>query len=358
MSKLPLRQPPETLCILRTSALGDVTHVLPLVRTLQTHWPQTRLTWIIGKFEHKLVGDIPGIEFIPVAKRFGLASRRALVQALAGRRFDVLLNLQLAFRATLLATAIKAKIRLGYDRGRAKELHGMVINHRIPAHQGQHVLDCFFSFLETLGLPQRELRWEVPTSAEDRAFAAAHLPDDRPNLIISPCSSHTLRNWHVQGYAAVADYAIRRHGMRVVLTGGPSPMEQAVGAAIEQAMSETPVNLIGKDTLKQLMAMIARADLMITPDSGPAHMASAAGTPVIGLHAASNPARSGPYRSLALCVDRYDDAARKFGGKPAQQLRWGTKLEHEGAMDLITVADVIAKIDAWAADRPARTSQP
>lgn len=351
MTALPLRQPPETLCILRTSALGDVTHVLPLIRTLQTHWPQTRLTWIIGKFEHKLVGDIPDVEFIIVAKRFGLASQRALAKALAGRSFDVLLNLQVAFRSNLLSMAIKAKIRLGYDRGRAKELHGLFINHRIPEISGQHVLDCFFSFLETLGLKQRELRWEVPVTDADQAFAAQHLPSDRPNLIISPCSSHALRNWQVMRYAAVADYASQRYGMRVVLTGGRSADELAMGEAIEKAMSEPCVNLIGKDTIKQLMAMIARADLLITPDSGPAHMGSAAGTPTIGLHAASNPARSGPYRWLDHCVDRYDDAARKYRGKSAAQLKWGTKLEYEGVMDLITVEDVIAKIDAWAAHR-------
>ncbi len=352
MSVLPLRQPPKTLCILRTSALGDVTHVLPLIRTLQTHWLQTRLTWIIGKFEHKLVGDIPGVEFIVVTKSYGLSSRQALAKALAGRSFEVLLNLQVAFRSNLLSTAIKAKIRLGYDRGRAKELHGMFINHRIPEVSGQHVLDCFFSFLETLGLKQRVLRWDVPVTAADQDFAAQHLPDDRPNLIISPCSSHALRNWQVARYAAVADYASKRYGMRVVLTGGRSEGELAMGAAIEKAMSETCINLIGKDTIKQLMAMIARADLLITPDSGPAHMGSAAGTPTIGLHAASNPARSGPYRWLDYCVNRYDDAARKFRGKGATQLKWGTKLEYEGVMDLITVEDVLAKIDIWAAQRP------
>ncbi|HKV64877.1 MAG TPA: ADP-heptose--LPS heptosyltransferase, partial [Rhodanobacteraceae bacterium] len=64
-------QAPESLCLLRTSALGDVTHVVPLVRTLQAAWPQTRLTWIIGKLEHKLVGDIPGVEFVVFDKAAG-----------------------------------------------------------------------------------------------------------------------------------------------------------------------------------------------------------------------------------------------------------------------------------------------
>jgi len=260
----------------------------------------------------------------------------------------VLLNLQVAFRANLLSTLIKADIRLGYDRARSKDLHGLFITHRIPRQSGQHVVDCFFSFLARLGLAERELHWNLPLSEADHTFARTHLPDDRPNLIISPCSSHALRNWSAEGYAAVADYAARTYGMRVVLTGGPSELERHMGSAIETAMQTPVVNLVGKDTIKQLAAMLQRADLVISPDSGPAHMASAAGTPVIGLYAASNVKRSGPYRSVALSVDRYDDAAQRYKGRPADALKWGTKLEYPGVMDLITVPDVTTRIDAWA----------
>jgi heptosyltransferase I len=80
------------------------------------------------------------------------------------------------------------------------------------------------------------------------------------------------------------------------------------------------------------------------------HMANAVGTKVLGLHAASNPARSGPYSDLRYCVDRYDDAARKYLGKPATALRWGTKIEHEGVMDLVTVDDAIAAFERYRAD--------
>jgi len=351
MFHLPFQQPPRSLCILRLSALGDVTHVLPIVRTIQAHWPETRITWIVGKFEHKLVGDLEGVEFITYQKKGGLAGRKQLAEALSGRRFDVLLNMQVAFRASLLSTLIKADIRLGYDHKRSKDLHGLFINKRIPQRDGQHVLECFFSFLETLGLTQQQWRWDIPLPEEALLFAEQNLPDDRANLLISPCSSHVLRNWHAEGYALVADYAAQRFGVRVILTGGPTPLEQEMGAAIEAAMTTSAVNLVGKDTIKRLMAMIARADLVISPDSGPAHMASAANTPVIGLYAASNVKRSGPYRGRALCVDRYDDAARKFKGCGAEQLKWGTKLEYPGVMDLITVDDVIAQVDAWAQEK-------
>ena len=85
----------------------------------------------------------------------------------------------------------------------------------------------------------------------------------------------------------------------------------------------------------------------VTPDSGPMHIANAMGTKVLGLHAASNPNRSGPYSDRRYCVDRYDDAARKYRGKPASELKWGTKIEAEGVMDLITVDDAIAAFERY-----------
>ena len=94
----------------------------------------------------------------------------------------------------------------------------------------------------------------------------------------------------------------------------------------------------------EFLATLERATILISPDSGPAHMASTVGTPVIGLYAATNPARSGPYLSRQWCVDKYDAAARMVYGKPANELPWTTKIERPGVMDLITPEDVIRKL--------------
>jgi len=343
-ASLPLHKPPASICLLRFSALGDITHMLPIVATLKKHWPQTKLTWIVGKFEHKLVGDLPGVEFVIFNKSAGFAGLRQLRRDLGSRRFEVLLHMQTAFRANLAALCVKADLRLGYDRGRAKDLHLLTINRRIPQVTGEHVLDCFFSYLNTLGLTEREYDWQLPIPDDAWAFAKAHV-GPQPTLVISPCSSHALRNWSAQGYAAVADHAVRAHGMKVLICGGPSELEVDMGAAIQEHMTQTAVNLVGKDTLKQLLAVLARADLVISPDSGPAHMATAVNTPVIGLHAPSNPWRSGPYRSRSLCVDQYGQAAMHHRGKATDQLPWGTKLEYPGVMDLIKVEQVIERLD-------------
>lgn len=339
--------PPSSLCILRTSAIGDVTHVVPIVHTLREHWPDTAITWLVGKLEHRLVGDLPGVEFIVFDKAAKGEGFKAVRQKLLGRRFSALLHMQIALRANLLSLLVKAPLRIGYDRARSKDLHGLFVNCRIAARSGDHVLNAMASFLEPLGLQQTTVKWDIPIPEAAEEFAARHLPRGPRTLLISPTSSHRLRNWRPERYAAVADHAAHELGWRVVLCGGPSVFEREFGDEILASMQSRPLDLIGKDTLKQLCALLRRADLVLAPDSGPMHMANAVGTKVLGLHAASNSQRSGPYSDRRWCVDRYDAAARRFRGKPAEQIPWGTKIEHAGVMDLIEVADVIERLEAF-----------
>src|SRR5690606_3021057 len=181
--------------------------------------------------------------------------------------------------------------------------------------------------------------------------AAQWQADGRRVLMISPCSSHLLRNWSAARYAALANHALRQD-WKVVLCGGRSELERRTADAIVAATDGPVLDLVGKDTLKQLPALLARADLLVTPDSGPMHIANAMGTAVLGLHAASNPARSGPYSDRRYCVDRYDEAARRYLGKPATELKWGTKIESDGVMELVTVEDAIAAFERYVADHP------
>ena len=338
-------KPPESLCILRLSALGDVTHVLPVVHTVQQHWPETRITWIIGRFAHKLVGDLPGVEFVVFDKGKNLRAYGEVKKRLAGRRFDVLFCLQVALRANLIIPFVSAKRKIGFDRERSKDGHGLFVNERIPRGSGQHVVDAFFSFLETAGLPEKQLDWSVPIPESGEIFAERHVGSEGRFVIISPCASHPLRNWRAEYYGQAADH-IQKKGLRVILCGGPSEAETAMGRQIEKSMETEPLNLIGKDTLKDFLAVMKRAELLITPDSGPAHMANCVNLPVLGLYAASNSKRSGPYQSIDLCVDAYDRASRKFLGRPASEIKWGRKIEYPGVMDLITPEMVMEKLDA------------
>ena len=333
------------MCLLRLSAIGDTCHALAVLRRLQDAWPTTRFTWVIGRFEQRLMSLLPDVEFISYDKKGGFAEIRRLRGVLAGRRFDMLLHMQIALRASLVSTLVRAPLRLGFDLRRARELQWLFTNARIADRGDEHVLDGLMGFADALGAPGGSPRWDVPLPPGARAYAERLVPDARPTLLISACSSHALRNWRAERYAAAADHAAEIHGMRVILCGGPGPVERAMADAILGHVRTPILDQVGKDTLPELLALMARSTAIVTPDSGPAHMATLVGLPVIGLYAATNPARSGPYLSLAHCVDRYADATRRFLGREPGDLPWTTKIEKPGVMDLITIEDVRGRLD-------------
>ncbi len=343
---LPLAEPPRSLCILRLSAIGDTCHVVPVIRTIQQAWPDTQITWIIGKTESRLMSLIEGVELITVDKRSG-SGIGALRRQLRTRRFDVLLHMQLALRASAIAIGVRAPIKVGFDRARARELQWLFTNERIEPRRREHVLDGFLGFPRALGIRESVLEWNVPLPQSALAYARELIPDSRRTLLISPCSSHPLRNWPADRYAELADHAASAHGMRVILVGGPSELERTTAAAIEGrvAAGTRLVNQVGRDTLPQLLALLSLGTVLVAPDSGPVHMATMVGTPVIGLYAATNPARSGPYLSRQWCVDAYPRAARRFRGRAPESLPWTCKIEEPGVMDLIEVGEVTARLD-------------
>lgn len=351
---LPFKSPPRNLCVLRLSAIGDVCHALAVVRAIQAHWPQTKITWIIGVVEATLLGDISGVEFITFDKKKGWRAIVQLRRTLRGREFDALLNMQVSLRASVVGLCVTSPIRLGYDRARAKDLQWLFNNYHIPVETQQHVLDSLLGFAAALGINDCALHWDIPMPEAARAYAQQMLPGEQPTLVISPCSSARFRNWRnwaAVRYAAVADHAMAQHGMRVVLCGGPTALEQDYGRRITSLMHSAPLNLIGQTQLKQLLAVIARGTVLISPDSGPAHMATAVNTPVIGLYATSNPRRTGPYLSQQWVVNKYPDAVRAEFGKEIDALAWGQRVRRADAMDLIKVDDVTHKLDELMRER-------
>jgi heptosyltransferase I len=342
---LPLTSPPDSLCILRLSAVGDISHALPVVRTIQHTWPHTRLTWIIGKTEYQLVYDIPDIEFIVFDKKAGWRGYLAVRRHLRKRHFDVLLDMQMSLRASMLSLFVHSPIKLGFDRQRAKDLQWLFTNHKIAYQPRQHVIDSFFGFSETLGIQQKLLQWDIPIPDEARSTLQEHLPAGKPYLVISPCSSMAYRNWDALRYAEVANYASAKYGLTIVLSGGPSEIEHEFGRVISTHCQCAVTNLIGKTTLKQLLALLQGAKLVIAPDAGPAHLANAVATPVIGLYATTNPDRARPYSWPQYVVNKYPEAVLAKYGKGVEEMPWGTRVRDHGTMQRIQVDDVTGMLD-------------
>ena len=335
---------------MRLSAIGDTCHALAVIRRLQDNWPDARIAWIIGKTEAALMSCIEDIELIIFDKSRGRHAYGDLRRALAGRRFDVALCMHASLRVNLLCRGLPAKVRLGFDRARARDFQWLFTNARIPPAPRQHALEAMLSFATAIGAAERPLRWDLPLATDAGEYATQYTAGTGSTVVISPCSSQrsrNFRNWSVDKYTAVIRHLQQAHGCHVLITGGSSQLEREYGKALCEAATRGTTNLVGRSTLQQLAALIGAADLVICPDSGPAHIATAVGTPVIGLYATSNPDRTGPYLCGNLTVNRYPEAVRRYLHKDVSDVRWGARVRSPDAMNLIKVADVTDKIDAF-----------
>ncbi|MCC5902021.1 MAG: glycosyltransferase family 9 protein [Halomonas sp.] len=340
---------PNHIAILRLSALGDVCNLVPTVRALQRQWPHARITWIIGKGEYSLLAGLSGVEFVVYDKSTGLAGMRVLWKELADTRFDVLLHMQQAIRASVLSLGLKANVRVGFDKARAKDAQHWFTQRQLAPHPNAHVLESFMDFARLLGVEDDSLEWNlaVPPVAYDEARV---ISGDGPYLVINPCSNVRLRNfrnWSVEGYASVIEHAWVQHGLTSVLTGGGSSLEREVGDQIEALCQPgSVINAIGGTSLKGVLALIDNARAVIAPDTGPVHMGNAMGTPTLGLYATTNPQRAAPYLWRDFAVNAYPDAVSTYLHKSVDDVSWGQRVRHADAMDLIKADEVIAKLDA------------
>lgn len=335
---------PKSLCFLRLSAIGDVCHAVAAVQAVQRHWPETKITWIIGKVEAQLLEGLAGIEFIIFDKKAGYSGMKVIWQQVKHQQFDALIHMQLALRASILTLGIPAKFKVGFNKQRAKEAQWLFTNKRIDDVQSQHVLDSFLSFIEYLGVPKDQPNWHIPIATQEKEWLDALKLSDQRIVAICPAASKDERNWLTDRYAQFADYVIDK-GYQVVLCGSPSEREIQLGNNIRQMMTHRATNLIGKTSLKQLLAILNKADIVIAPDSGPAHMATTQGTPVIGLYAHSNPKRTGPYLSQDSIVSVYEDCILKQFGKPISELPWSTRAKGSDLMKEISLESVIQQFD-------------
>lgn len=339
------KHPANSICILRLSAIGDCCHVVALAQHIQKHSPHTRITWIIGAVEERLLSALlPDVEFIVFNKNHGWRAYQQLRLQMKGRKFDALLNLQANIRANIASLCIPAKKKIGFSRERARELQWLFTNIKAPQSSGIHVAEGFMDFAVALNLPTAKPSWDVSAPEEDLAWAKQFV-DKRPLLIICPAASIPAKNWTADGYAAVAQHAHDK-GMKVILVGSPAPIEVELAAATKSLAPCIDENLVGKTSLTQLLALIQKAKLVLAPDTGPAHMATLVGTPVIGLYATHNPQRTGPYNDLANVVSVYKEALFEETGKAPEEVGWRTRIKDQEPMKKMSISSVLAKFSS------------
>lgn len=326
----------DRVAVVMMSTVGNAVHTLPVVNSLKAHRPDARVTWIMQPGSAALVRGHPAVdEVVVIDRKQGVRGFAALRRALAGRRFDVALNLQAYFKAGVAARLTGAPVRVGYDRARARDLTWMFSTHRLPARPRGHVQDEFLEFLDFLGVPVR-LEWGLEPTAEEAARYAPLLPGvSGPTVALVVGTTKPEKEWPAERYAALADRVAAELGGRTVLVGGRSPREEAAAAAIRAAALHAPLDLREWD-LRRLAYLLTRADVLVSPDTGPLHMGVALRTPTVSLMGHTNPRRYGPYRRYHdLLVDAFGDPGEDYPADAPNRA---------GRMGRITVDQVMEKV--------------
>ena len=342
MAERPWQEaPPREIAIVMLSALGDAVHVLPVVNALKRKWPESRITWVIQPVPYELVANHESVDdFIIFHRRRGrhaAASYRELRRQFKGRRFDLLINLQVYLKAGLITALAPADIKLGFDRKRARDMNWLFTNHRIPARPTQHVQDQYFEFLEYLGIDPEPVEWRIRLTPEERAQQSAFFEPLGRTCAIVVGTSKPAKNWAPERYARVIEALETDFGMRTIIVGGPSGFERDLAAQIMRSARVKPINALGND-IRRLVYLLDGASLVISPDTGPLHIARALAKPVIGLYGYTNPKRYGPYRKYGdLLVDGY-------ATEPGEAYPASMQYRADG-MERVTVAAVVEKVE-------------
>jgi heptosyltransferase I len=325
---------PDRVAIVMLSAVGDVVHVLPLVRSLRAANPKVRITWVIQPGPMELVKGHPDVdEFIVFDRKRGWRAFRDLYRATRGREFDLVLALQVYLKAGLIAAALRAPRKLGFDRERARDLNWLFTTERIPPRPQRHFQDQYLEFLEYLGAPV-VLEWGLGPTPEERARYAALLPaSDAPTVALVMGTSKPEKEWPAERYGELADRLHRELGARAVLVGGRSARELAAAETVRRLTRHPPVDLLEWD-LRRLVYLIDRADVLVSPDTGPLHVGVALGTPTVALMGYTNPKKYGPYRRFSeLVVDAFGEEGEEYsadaGHRPGRMGRIGVDAAFE-----------------------------
>ena len=327
----------DRVAVVMMSTVGNAVHTLPIINSIKMHRPDARITWIMQPGSAALVRGHSAVdEVVVLDRRRGLAGFRALRSALAGRRFDVALNLQPYLKAGVAAALTGAPVRVGYDRARARDLTWLFSTHRLAPRPRGHVQDEFLQFLDFLGVPVR-LEWGLEPTEEEAARYAPLLPDaSGATVAMVVGTTKPEKEWPAERYAALADRIATELGGRTVLVGGRSHREEAAAAAIRAAASHPPLDLREWD-LRRLAYLLTRVDVLVSPDTGPLHMGVALHTPTVALMGHTNPRRYGPYRKYhELLVDAFGDPGEDYPVDAPNRA---------GRMGRITVEQVMEKVE-------------
>lgn len=306
------------LLLVKPSSLGDVIHALPTAAALRRRFPAAHLAWLVEEESADVVRGSPAVDEVVVSGRRrwlqalrsgrGIAGAcgefRRLTRALRAARYDLVVDLQGLVKSAIFVASTGAGVRIGLST--ADVASRWISTHVVETSPRWHAVDRYLRAARALGAPDgpRDFPIAVPPEAEaeaERILAetaggaagkAAGL-GGLPLAVLHPAARWPTKEWTPDAFAAVGDRLADAVGAAVVITGGGTDI--GTGEAVRARMRRPAANLAGRTPLKVLAAILHRAAVMVTVDSGPMHLAAALGTPLVALFGPTAPSRTGPY---------------------------------------------------------------
>lgn len=300
------------ILIVKTSAIGDVTHTLPALLALRRHFPDSHITWLVEEAAADIIIGHPAVDRILVSRRKSWVKAlkgphkiwvfreiRQFVKELRDTEYDLILDFQNLLKSSVLIWLARSERKVGFGRGMEhSEMSHLFLNERVPAvDMNIHAVDRELLLLDALGIPGKNVGYDLPVDAESSRQAkdlleSCGIDDNAEFVAINPVATWETKLWPEERFAELAN-ALHARGTAVVFTGSLTDAP-AVNAIIGK-MKKPGVNLCGRTNLKILAALFKRADLVISTDTGPMHIAAAVGATVVALFGPTSCRRTGPY---------------------------------------------------------------
>ena len=298
---------PRRILLVKPSALGDVVHGLPVASLLKRRWPDARLDWLVSRPFAPLVETCPAVDETVVFDRNRGAPVRVqraadadLGRRLRDGRYDLVVDLQGLFRSAWFARRTNAPVRVGFARPREWATWGYT--HRVPEKPGfRHAIERNLDVAEVLGCGRSPVEFRVETTPADGAAADNLLKplENRPFALLMPGTNWPTKRWPASSFAGLARKLREKHDLSIVLAGADD------AASARPAFSGVDhLDAVGRTSVRELAALLRRAAIAVTNDSGPMHLAAALGTPVVAAFGPTDPRRTGPFGSAMTDVVR------------------------------------------------------
>lgn len=312
------------ILIVKTSAIGDVTHTLPALNALRKRYPDAHIAWLVEEAAADLVRGHQALDRVLVSRRkhwvremrggfagFIKAWREvwAFIRALRDTRYDLLLDFQGLLKSGVWVWLADAERKIGFGRGMEHaECSYIFLNEKIPpVDMDTHALTREMTLLQAIGIKADEITFELPITDGNRgevdALLAGHgIDPQRPLVAINPQATWPTKLWFSDRFSEVADHLLAQ-GCAVVFTG--SPADRVEIERIISGMKGKAANLAGATSLMSLAALYQRAQVVVSTDTGPMHIAAAVGTPLVAIFGSTAPWRTGPWgeEHVVLRVD-------------------------------------------------------